>query len=699
LGAPLRTPQACEPFLSVVVTTRNDDHGGDPLKRLQAFVNVFGEQCRRTGLDAELIVVEWNPPADRPRVESALRVPDSLSCIYRFIEVPPDEHQKLQYADVLPLFQMIAKNVGIRRARGQFVLATNIDIIFSNELIEYIAARRLCAGRLYRVDRHDIESAFPVEASLAVQMEYCQSHQLRVHERWGSYPVDSLGRKISLAEDIVDGRTVRLGRGWHVREGGNGKRCYRWASDRVELFVDDDAAGLNGRAVLDVEITSNPYDPDSWVEIVAASGERQLAAVRVEGQARFAIPLDLSQADGDQCVELQVADVHANWNRLPALERRDALRYRVFSARLRVPSAADQEMLRYPATGWANANRSSQVRLTLASDGLTVTTDPLPLSWAVQFGPLCAPESCLYRFQVMCAVIEGGVSFGVLSGDRTAWIPSAVNRLARAEPPRFEIAVDLEKGQRFWLVTSNAHPDGAGISKFKVQALMGSSSPSLTVIDGSATPLRRILRWWHSKKSRAADAIRARIATALDPPTCSKVMRYSPEFGAIVNGWQALTQQLNQLMPLRDLNDFDRFLKEWRPGSLHGNACGDFQLMAREHWEELRGYPEFETFSMSIDGLFSYIADAAGVKEEVLQMPIYHLEHEKGSGWSPEGEALLRRRIAERGITWLDASTVRIWAAYMRWLRHPMIFNGPDWGLSAVELPEHVAAAPCRTVS
>ena len=28
-----------DPYLSVVVTTRNDDHGGDPLKRLQAFVN------------------------------------------------------------------------------------------------------------------------------------------------------------------------------------------------------------------------------------------------------------------------------------------------------------------------------------------------------------------------------------------------------------------------------------------------------------------------------------------------------------------------------------------------------------------------------------------------------------------------------------------------------------------------------------
>ena len=53
---------------------------------------------------------------------------------------------------------MIGKNVGIRRARGQFVLATNIDILFSDELAKYLAARRLEPGRMYRIDRHDAMS-------------------------------------------------------------------------------------------------------------------------------------------------------------------------------------------------------------------------------------------------------------------------------------------------------------------------------------------------------------------------------------------------------------------------------------------------------------------------------------------------------------------------------------------------------------
>jgi hypothetical protein len=49
---------------------------------------------------------------------------------------------------------MIAKNVGIRRARAPLVLATNIDILFSDDLVA--GFRDLKAGAMYRVDRRDI---------------------------------------------------------------------------------------------------------------------------------------------------------------------------------------------------------------------------------------------------------------------------------------------------------------------------------------------------------------------------------------------------------------------------------------------------------------------------------------------------------------------------------------------------------------
>ena len=188
-------------------------------ERLQAFVNSFDEQCRRTGLDAEVIVVEWNPPAERPRVRSLLRLPEPSFCSYRFIDVPAEIHDRLRYADVLPLFQMIAKNAGIRRARGRFVLATNIDIIFSTELIDFMASRELRPGCLPRRS-----ARYPAGLS-RVRAPRRSDGLLRVasaetRARWGNYPVDLEGHFISLGDDVVDGRGVRLGEGWHVREGG-----------------------------------------------------------------------------------------------------------------------------------------------------------------------------------------------------------------------------------------------------------------------------------------------------------------------------------------------------------------------------------------------------------------------------------------------------------------------------------------------
>ena len=36
-----------EPYLSIVATTRNDDHGGSLLRRTQTFVNALVAQCNR----------------------------------------------------------------------------------------------------------------------------------------------------------------------------------------------------------------------------------------------------------------------------------------------------------------------------------------------------------------------------------------------------------------------------------------------------------------------------------------------------------------------------------------------------------------------------------------------------------------------------------------------------------------------------
>ncbi len=91
-----------------------------------------------------------------------LRWPDGPSpCAIRFVEVPCEIHQQFAHSDAIPLHQMIAKNVGIRRARGEFVLVTNLDIIFSPALMQFLAGPKLESRTKYRIDRLDIANDLP----------------------------------------------------------------------------------------------------------------------------------------------------------------------------------------------------------------------------------------------------------------------------------------------------------------------------------------------------------------------------------------------------------------------------------------------------------------------------------------------------------------------------------------------------------
>ncbi len=174
------------PYLSVVATARNDNHGGNMLRRMQIFINGLIEQSRRHQVPTELILVEWNPPGDRPSLAEALswQVEDEL-CTVRIVQVPPDVHNQLRYASSLPLFQMIAKNVGIRRATGEFVLATNIDLLFSDALFQFLASGTMQSGKSYRIDRYDVRANVPLESSLEEQLTFCDRNLLRINRKSG----------------------------------------------------------------------------------------------------------------------------------------------------------------------------------------------------------------------------------------------------------------------------------------------------------------------------------------------------------------------------------------------------------------------------------------------------------------------------------------------------------------------------------
>lgn len=177
-----------KPYLSFVVASRNDDHGGDLLHRMQIFLDALFTQVKRFQLPSELILVEWNPPPHKPRLKEVLQWPAGEGwCSVRIISVPKEVHDAVSKDGPLDFYQMIAKNVGICRAQGEFVLVTNIDIIFSDLLMQELAKRKLEPGVLYRCDRLDVESLVPPEAPIEEKLFYCHSNVLRVNNKYGTW--------------------------------------------------------------------------------------------------------------------------------------------------------------------------------------------------------------------------------------------------------------------------------------------------------------------------------------------------------------------------------------------------------------------------------------------------------------------------------------------------------------------------------
>lgn len=169
------------PYISFVTVSRNDDHGGNPLGRTQTFLNSLYHQCNFYKIPSELIIVEWNPPENCKRLVEVLDFPEDKGyLIARIIEVPKELHNKFAHSDSIPLFQMIGKNVGISRAKGEYILSTNIDILFSDSLMKFIAEKSLRPNYLYRVDRKDISNG----------------QIIRINKKYGTYNHRTLKEKI-----------------------------------------------------------------------------------------------------------------------------------------------------------------------------------------------------------------------------------------------------------------------------------------------------------------------------------------------------------------------------------------------------------------------------------------------------------------------------------------------------------------------
>lgn len=102
------------PYLSIVLVMRNDDYGGNLLHRFERAISDLAEVGLREGLQYELIVIEWNPPAGRRRLRDAVRWPQALLGV-RIVTVPEAVHAEAACRG----WEYEAKNLGVSLSHGK----------------------------------------------------------------------------------------------------------------------------------------------------------------------------------------------------------------------------------------------------------------------------------------------------------------------------------------------------------------------------------------------------------------------------------------------------------------------------------------------------------------------------------------------------------------------------------------------------
>lgn len=139
-----------KPYLSIVMGI-GGQYSSDLHNRLMTSTRHTIACAEMYNVSMELIIVCWNMPRVKvgwveqlPKTDIRIRVIDT-----------EDAHDQVPNPYGFKYFEWYPKNIGIRRAQGEFVLSTNPDDIFSPNLFSYFKQRRLEHNYYYRADRYD----------------------------------------------------------------------------------------------------------------------------------------------------------------------------------------------------------------------------------------------------------------------------------------------------------------------------------------------------------------------------------------------------------------------------------------------------------------------------------------------------------------------------------------------------------------
>lgn len=139
--------------VSVVLVGRNDDYGGRQVERVNYAMN-----CMLDTFD-EVIYVDWNTDGPKTLIDDLdIKVhPEKLV----IITVPPAQCKEIMgsvnYAAGQKCCEVLARNVGIRRATGDIIIDSNTDIIPPKREFLDVLLASLRKGDMYTIAKHDVE--------------------------------------------------------------------------------------------------------------------------------------------------------------------------------------------------------------------------------------------------------------------------------------------------------------------------------------------------------------------------------------------------------------------------------------------------------------------------------------------------------------------------------------------------------------
>jgi len=221
-------------MISIIVVGRNDNYGGDFDGRLFATARYNLAELAKRGVEVELVFVEWNPLTDRPLLSE--RVVAAFAEARCFV-VDGAVHRLFSGNRYIAVSEYHAKNVGARRARGDWLILTNPDNFFGSDVLDFLGASAFDPQTLYRAGWIEIETAAQIDdprltdryAADTIPYYYASGDFVlctkALFDRVGGYREDlsfTNTNKDSIFCSVafeMTGRAAKIGNTYHLRHG------------------------------------------------------------------------------------------------------------------------------------------------------------------------------------------------------------------------------------------------------------------------------------------------------------------------------------------------------------------------------------------------------------------------------------------------------------------------------------------------